>query len=81
MPTVDFVRYTQMLDRALAEQFAYPAINVLETATLNAAIEGSPPRGATASSRSRGRRERIVRFSVKSAAGGDYTGGARAPYC
>jgi len=40
MSTVDFRRYTQMLDRALTEGFAYPAINVLETTTLNAALEG-----------------------------------------
>jgi fructose-bisphosphate aldolase class II len=40
MPTVDHNRYCEMLDKALAENYALPAINVLETATLNAAIEG-----------------------------------------
>jgi fructose-bisphosphate aldolase class II len=40
MPVVDFRRYCAMLDKALAGKFAYPAINVLEIATLNAAIEG-----------------------------------------
>ena len=40
MPVVTFQRYCEMLDRALKEGYAYPAINVLEIATLNAAIEG-----------------------------------------
>ena len=40
MPTVDHNRYCEMLDKALAGNYALPAINVLETATLNAAIEG-----------------------------------------
>jgi fructose-bisphosphate aldolase class II len=40
MPVVTFERYCEMLDKALREGFAYPAINVLEIATLNAAIEG-----------------------------------------
>ncbi len=40
MPVVDFQGYCAMLDKALAEGYAYPAINVLEVATLNAAIEG-----------------------------------------
>jgi len=40
MPVVTFDRYCEMLDKALREGFAYPAINVLEIATLNAAIEG-----------------------------------------
>lgn len=40
MPVVNFERYCAMLDRAAAKKYAYPAINVLETNTLNAAIEG-----------------------------------------
>lgn len=40
MPAVDFNGYCTMLDAARAGRYAYPAINVLETATLNAAIEG-----------------------------------------
>ncbi len=40
MPLVDHSSYIRMLDRALAEGFAYPAINVLELTSLNAAIEG-----------------------------------------
>ncbi|HDP35460.1 MAG TPA: class II fructose-bisphosphate aldolase, partial [Candidatus Hydrogenedentes bacterium] len=40
MPVVDHAMYTRMLDFALAEGFAYPAINVLELTSLNAAIEG-----------------------------------------
>lgn len=40
MPAVDFERYREMLDKAAAENYALPAINVLEIATLNAAIEG-----------------------------------------
>jgi len=52
-----------MLDKALAEGYAYPAINVLEVATLNAAIEGF------AAARSDG----IVQISV---AAGTHTSGA-----
>lgn len=52
-----------MLDKALAEGYAYPAINVLEVATLNAAIEGF------AAARSDG----IVQISV---AAGAHTSGA-----
>lgn len=40
MPAVAFERYREMLDKAGAEKYALPAINVLEIATLNAAIEG-----------------------------------------
>ena len=40
MPVVDLSRYREMLDAALAGHYAYPAINVLEIATLNAAVEG-----------------------------------------
>lgn len=40
MPVVDYIRYGQMLDKAMAENYAFPAVNVLELGTLNAAIEG-----------------------------------------
>lgn len=40
MPVVTHQGYQIMLDRAKREGFAWPAINVLEIATLNAAIEG-----------------------------------------
>jgi fructose-bisphosphate aldolase class II len=40
MPVVNFERYCEMLDKALVEGYAYPAINVLEVVSLNAAIEG-----------------------------------------
>ena len=40
VPAVGFERYREMLDNAAAEKYALPAINVLEVATLNAAIEG-----------------------------------------
>ena len=63
MPAVDFDRYCKMLDRALAGQYAYPAINVLEVGTLNAAIEGF------AAARSDG----IIQISV---AAGAHTSGA-----
>jgi fructose-bisphosphate aldolase class II len=33
-------QYAQMLDRAKAEGFAYPAVNVTSTQTLNAALRG-----------------------------------------
>ena len=40
MPIADFNGYTALLDRAQAEKYAYPAINVLQIDTLNAAVEG-----------------------------------------
>ena len=40
MPIVNFERYCEMLDKAHAGQYAYPAINISNTDTLNAAIEG-----------------------------------------
>jgi fructose-bisphosphate aldolase, class II len=40
MPIADFAAYTALLDRARTEKYAYPAINVLQIDTLNAAIEG-----------------------------------------
>lgn len=40
MPIVNFEQYQKMLDRAKEGHFAYPAINVTTTDTMNAAIEG-----------------------------------------
>lgn len=40
MPIVTYERYCQMLDKAKAEGYAYPAVNVTTTDTMNAAIEG-----------------------------------------
>jgi fructose-bisphosphate aldolase class II len=40
MPIVDYKRYCKMLDTAKAGKYAYPAINVTSTDTMNAAIEG-----------------------------------------
>lgn len=40
MPVVDHAQYIRMLNNALSEGFAYPAINVLELTSLNAAVEG-----------------------------------------
>ena len=40
MAVVDFAGYCRLLDAARDGGYAYPAINVLEAATLNAAIEG-----------------------------------------
>ena len=40
MPIVDHQTYCALLDKALAEHYALPAINVLQIDTLNAAIEG-----------------------------------------
>lgn len=40
MPIVDFEKYGEMLDRAKAGKFAYPAINVSSIETINAALEG-----------------------------------------
>ncbi|MBN2280033.1 MAG: class II fructose-bisphosphate aldolase [Candidatus Marinimicrobia bacterium] len=40
MPIVNFEQYQKMLNRAKEGQFAYPAINITTTDTLNAAIEG-----------------------------------------
>ncbi len=67
MPIADHALYVRMLDRALAEGFAYPAINVLELTSLNAAIEG------LAEARSDG----IIQISV--AAGMHSSGPARDP--
>lgn len=40
MPIVNFERYCEMLDKAQAGKYAYPAINVSNIDTANAAIEG-----------------------------------------
>jgi len=40
MPVVDYQKYVKMLEKAHKESFAYPAINVTTTDTMNAAIEG-----------------------------------------
>ncbi len=40
MPIVDFKQYCEMLDRAKAGKFAYPAINCTSNETCNAALEG-----------------------------------------
>jgi fructose-bisphosphate aldolase class II len=44
--------YAEMLDRAKAGQFAYPAINVTSSQTMIAALAGFAEAGSTASSRS-----------------------------
>jgi fructose-bisphosphate aldolase, class II len=40
MPVADYATYCRMLDRARAEQFAYPAINVTSLTTANAVLKG-----------------------------------------
>ena len=40
MPIVDQAKYIKMLEKAHAEGYAYPGINVTATDTMNAAIEG-----------------------------------------
>ena len=40
MPIVDFKRYTEMLDKAHSDGYAFPAINISNIDTLNAALEG-----------------------------------------
>ena len=40
MPVVDFNRYLEMLDKAHSEGYAFPAINISNIDTLNAALEG-----------------------------------------
>ena len=40
MPIVTYERYCKMLDKAKTEGYAYPAVNVTTTDTMNAAIEG-----------------------------------------
>lgn len=38
MPVADFATYCRMLDNAKARKFAYPAINITSTSTINAAL-------------------------------------------
>jgi fructose-bisphosphate aldolase class II len=38
MPVADFATYSRMLDNAKANKFAYPAINITSTSTINAAL-------------------------------------------
>ncbi len=40
MPIVDYKKYVAMIEKASKEHYAYPAINITTTDTLNAAIEG-----------------------------------------
>jgi fructose-bisphosphate aldolase class II len=40
MPVVDYKKYIAMLDKAQKENYAYPAVNITTTDTVNAAIEG-----------------------------------------
>src|SRR4051812_29286804 len=71
MPVATPQQYSQMLDRALAEGFAFPAINVTSSQTLNGILHG------LADARSDG----IVQVSVGGArylGGGDALAGARA---
>ena len=46
MPVADYARYCQMLDRARAGQFAYPAINVTSLTTANAVLRGLAESGS-----------------------------------
>jgi fructose-bisphosphate aldolase class II len=71
MPVATPEQYVQMLDRALAEGFAFPAVNVTSSQTLNGILHG------LADARSDG----IVQISVGGArylGGGDALAGARA---
>jgi fructose/tagatose bisphosphate aldolase len=40
MPVADYKTYSTMLDRARAERFAFPAINVTSLTTANAVLRG-----------------------------------------
>src|SRR3954470_6745315 len=71
MPVATPDQYAQMLDRALAEGFAFPSVNVTSSQTLNGILHG------LADARSDG----IVQISVGGArylGGGDAVAGARA---
>src|SRR4051812_50190971 len=71
MPVATPEQYAQMLDRALAEGFAFPAVNVTSSQTLNGILRG------LADARS----DDIVQISVGGArylGGGDALAGARA---
>src|SRR5688572_8477583 len=40
MPVADYATFCEMLDRARAEKFAYPAVNVTSLTTANAVLSG-----------------------------------------
>src|SRR6188768_1183244 len=46
MPVADYAQYCQMLDRARAGRFAYPAINVTSLTTANAVLKGLADSGS-----------------------------------
>ena len=46
MPVADYTKYCEMLDRARAGRFAYPAINVTSLATANAVLRGLAESGS-----------------------------------
>jgi len=46
MPVADYEKYCEMLDRARAARFAYPAINVTSLTTANAVLRGLAEAGA-----------------------------------
>ena len=52
MPIATPEKYAEMLDAAKSKAFAFPAINVSSSQTLNAALPASPRPAPTASSRS-----------------------------
>ena len=46
MPVADYAKYCEMLDRARAGGFAYPAINVTSLTTANAVLKGLAESGS-----------------------------------
>jgi fructose-bisphosphate aldolase class II len=46
MPVADYTKYCEMLDRARAGRFAYPAINVTSLTTANAVLKGLAQSGS-----------------------------------
>jgi fructose-bisphosphate aldolase class II len=46
MPVADYQTYCQMLERARAERFAYPAVNVTSMTTANAVLKGLAESGS-----------------------------------
>ena len=46
MPVADYAKYCEMLDRARAGRFAYPAINVTSLTTANAVLKGLAESGS-----------------------------------
>ena len=46
MPVADYTKYCEMLDRARAGRFAYPAINVTSLTTVNAVLRGLAESGS-----------------------------------